>query len=200
MKEETSVVRTLIAEDHALVRQGLRLMLASEPDIEVVGEAENGQEVLELCRELAPDLVLMDVRMPQMDGLEATRTIKGEFPTTSVVMVTSQENPDYLLDAVRAGAAGYVLKEATKDELLDSVRKVASGEPTLDQALAMRLLKRVADETNGHTKKPPGLEPPRKRQNPLAQPPPGPLSAREVEVLRLLALGRTNREIGQTLM
>jgi two-component system, NarL family, response regulator LiaR len=182
-----------------LVRQGLRSMLTSEPDIEVVGEAENGQEALELCRGLTPDLVLMDVRMPQMDGLEATRAIKGEFPTTSVLMVTSQESPDYLLDAVRAGAAGYVLKEATKDELLGSVRKVVSGEPTLDQALAMRLLKRVANETNGQTKKP-SPEPPEEHQNPLSQSPPGPLSTREIEVLRLLALGRTNREIGQTLM
>ncbi len=85
-------------------------MLAREPDLEVIGEAENGREALELCRKLRPDLVLMDVRMPEMDGLGATRAIKEECPTTSVLMVTSHENPDYLLSAIRAGAAGYVLK------------------------------------------------------------------------------------------
>jgi DNA-binding NarL/FixJ family response regulator len=198
MKEGTSVIRMLIAEDHALVRQGIKGMVASEPDLEVVAEAENGQEALELCREYEPDLVLMDVRMPQMDGLEATRAIKAQFPTTSVLMVTSQENPDYLLDAVRAGAAGYVLKEATKDELLDSVRRVLNGEPMLDQGLAMRLLRRVADETGEQTESPP--EPPRKRQESLPESAAGSLSPREIEVLKLLALGKTNREIGQTIM
>jgi DNA-binding NarL/FixJ family response regulator len=198
MNERASVLRMLIAEDHALVRQGIRGMLASEPDLEVVAEAQNGQEALELCREYEPDLVLMDVRMPQMDGLEATRAIKAEFPTTSVLMVTSQENPDYLLEAVRAGAAGYVLKEATKDELLDSVRRVLNGEPMLDQGLAMRLLRRVADETDEQTGPPP--ESPRKLREPLSQPPAVSLSPREIEVLKLLALGKTNREIGQTIM
>jgi DNA-binding NarL/FixJ family response regulator len=189
----SSPARMLIAEDHALVRQGIRGMLASEPDFDVIGEAESGREAIKLCRELVPDLVLMDVRMPEMDGLEATRAIKGEFPTTSVLIVTSNENPDYLLDAIRAGAAGYVLKEATRDELIESVRRVLNGEPTLDQGLAMGLLKRVANETNGQA------ETSGKRHKPSLKPPAELLSGQEIEVLRLLALGKTNRQIGQTL-
>jgi DNA-binding NarL/FixJ family response regulator len=104
-------IRIMITDDHALVRDGLRSMLDDEPGLEVVGEASNGREALELCRSLRPDLVLMDVRMPDMDGLEATRAIKGELPSTSVLMVTMHENPDYLMEALSAGAAGYVLKE-----------------------------------------------------------------------------------------
>ncbi len=190
--------RLLLAEDHALVREGIRNMLADEPDLEVVGEAANGQEALELCRELEPDLVLMDVRMPQMDGLEATRAIKGEFPMTSVLMVTSHESPDYLLDAIRAGAAGYVLKEATRGELLDSVRKVLAGENTLDQGLAMRLLQRVANENNQQTE--PTPDPAGKRQKPLPKPPMVPLSVKELEAVRLIVTGVKNREIAQVMM
>lgn len=98
--------RLLIADDHALVREGMRAMLASEQNLEVVGEAENGQEALELCRELRPDLILMDVRMPEMDGLAATREIKGKYPETKILILTTHESPEYLMDAVRAGAAG----------------------------------------------------------------------------------------------
>ncbi len=172
-------------------------MLESEPDLEVVGEAANGLEAIELCRELEPNLVLMDVRMPQMDGLEATRAIKGESPLTSVLMVTSHESPDYLLDAIRAGAAGYVLKEATRGELLDSVRKVLDGENTLDQGLAMRLLQRVADETQKAEFAP---EPAGKRQEPLPKPPAVPLSVKELEAVRLIAVGEKNREIARAMM
>jgi DNA-binding NarL/FixJ family response regulator len=119
-------VRLLIADDHALVRQGLRGMLEREPDIEVVGEAHNGREAVELCRVLGPNLVLMDVRMPEIDGLEATRTIKHERPEVSVLMVTMHDNQDYVREAAKAGAAGYVLKDAPRDELIDAVRRIAS--------------------------------------------------------------------------
>src|SRR3712207_2276327 len=100
--------RVLIADDHALLRSGIRAMLAGEPDIEVVGEAADGREAVALCRELRPDLVLMDVGMPGVDGMEATRRIKAENPAVGVLVVTAHPSPDYVLDAVRAGAAGYI--------------------------------------------------------------------------------------------
>lgn len=127
-------IRLLIADDHALVRSGLRSMLQREPGIEIVGEARNGREAVELCRSLRPDLVLMDVRMPEMDGLEATRAIKQEFPETAVLMVTMHENRDYMLEATKAGAAGYVLKDASRNELISAVRRVVDAESSNSQA------------------------------------------------------------------
>lgn len=127
-------IRLLIADDHALVRSGLRSMLEREPGIEIVGEARNGREAVELCRSLRPNLVLMDVRMPEMDGLEATRAIKRELPETGVLMVTMHENRDYMLEATKAGAAGYVLKDASRNELISAVRRVADAEPSNSRA------------------------------------------------------------------
>src|SRR5688572_838076 len=124
-------------------------MLSGEEGIEVIAEANDGRQALTLCRELEPDLVLMDVRMPIMDGLEATRKIKDEMPKTSVMMVTMHENPDYLFEAVKAGAAGYVLKDASGERLLGAVRRTLEGESPLNQELAMRLLKMLARERRG---------------------------------------------------
>jgi DNA-binding NarL/FixJ family response regulator len=153
--EETSrgvtppqVARLLIADDHALVREGLRTMLSGEDGIKVIAEANDGQQALTLCRELEPDLVLMDVRMPVMDGLAATRKIKAEMPKTSVMMVTMHENSDYLFEAVKAGAAGYVLKDASGERLLGAVRRTLEGESPLNQELAMRLLVRLSRESS----------------------------------------------------
>jgi DNA-binding NarL/FixJ family response regulator len=143
----SQVARLLIADDHALVREGLRTMLSGEDGLDVIAEANDGQQALTLCRELRPDLVLMDVRMPVMDGLEATRKIKQEMPKTSVMMVTMHENPDYLFEAVKAGAAGYVLKDASGERLLSAVRRTLEGESPLNQELAMRLLRRLSRES-----------------------------------------------------
>jgi two-component system, NarL family, response regulator LiaR len=145
------VARLLIADDHALVREGLRTVLSGEDGIEVIAEANDGQQALDVCRELMPDLVLMDVRMPVMDGLEATRKIKQEMPKTSVMMVTMHENPDYLFEAVKAGAAGYVLKDASGERLLSAVRRTLEGESPLNQELAMRLLRRLTRESRGES-------------------------------------------------
>lgn len=126
--EGTVSIRLLIADDHTLVRSGLRSMLQREPGIEIVGEARDGREAVEFCRSLEPDLVLMDVRMPEMDGLEATRTIKRQYPAIVVLMVTMHENRDYMLEALKAGAAGYVLKDASRDELISAVWHAVDAE------------------------------------------------------------------------
>lgn len=194
MRSEIPRLRLVIADDHALVREGMRAMLAGEPDLVVIGEATDGREAVEVCRELRPDLVLMDVQMPEMDGLSATREINAECPKTAVLIVTTHASPEYLLEAVRAGAAGYVLKEATKAQLVDCVRRVLGGESLLDPELAMRLLRRLAAEVDQHPK-PDSGELSDRREKHLA----GSLTARETDVLRLLATGKTNRQIAQEL-
>jgi DNA-binding NarL/FixJ family response regulator len=186
--------RLLIAEYYALVREGLRAILSGEPDLEVVGEAKNGREAVETCRSLNPDLVLMDVRMPEMDGLQATRAIKESQPAVSVLMVTTHQDPDYLLETVRAGAASYVLKEVSRRELLDSVRRVINGESTLDQGLAMRLLARLSEAPAPPAESNPASSETTRQK--LSER----LLDREIEALRLIAVDKTNREIAQELM
>jgi DNA-binding NarL/FixJ family response regulator len=125
MKEDEAAppARLLIVDDHDLMRETTRRMLEGEPDLEVVGEAVNGRHASELCRQLRPDLVLMDVRMPEMDGLTATRAIKEEIPAISVLLVTAYESEDYRREAASAGAAGYILKDAPRQQMLEAVRK-----------------------------------------------------------------------------
>jgi two-component system, NarL family, response regulator LiaR len=207
----TEPARLLIADDHALVREGLRTMLTGEEDIRIVAEARNGQEALSSCREHEPDLVLMDVRMPVMDGLEATRRIKAEMPQTSVVMVTMHENPDYLFEAVKAGAAGYVLKDASGERLLGAVRRTLEGESPLNQELAMRLLVRLArEERDGDASgraadapvasEPAKSEPATNHLGDHAETQLESLTPREVEVLKLLSQGQTNPQIARNLL
>jgi two-component system, NarL family, response regulator DegU len=186
--------RLIVVDDNDFVREGIKLMLSGEQDLRVVGEAADGREALELCRRTRPELVLMDVRMPRMDGLAATREIKQRFPEISVMILTMYDNEDYLLEAVRAGAAGYVLKDAPQRELATALRKVLEGETTLNRGLATRLLQRIAEEPH---EKPAGdtveaLPKLSQHAQPLH-----PLTPREIEVLEGLALGKTNREIAE---
>ena len=182
--------RLVLADDHHLLRRGFRSLLSSEPGLEVVGEASNGREAIEICRRLKPDLVLMDVRMPEMDGITATRQIKEEQPGVGVLMVTMHENPDYLLQALDAGAAGYVLKDAPADRLISAVHRTLNGESPLNQELATRLLRRLAEEKQ---QKP--YSSPSKRHESTGEA----LTPRETEVLTLLTTGQTNQQIAQSL-
>src|SRR3712207_449600 len=185
--------RLAIVDDHQLAREGLRDMLADAPVVEVVGEAATGREALLLCSRVRPDLVLMDVLMPEMDGLAATREIKQRYPEVSVMMVTMHGNPDYLLEALKAGAAGYVLKDAPKEQLLNSVRRVLEGESPLNQELAVELIQRLAREAGESTQSPPVQD--RRVAAPVED-----LTPRELEVLELLAQGKTNPAIAEDLV
>src|SRR5919112_1894173 len=173
--------RLAIVDDHQLAREGLRDMLADAPDLEVVGEAANGREALLLCSRVRPDLVLMDVRMPEMDGLAATKEVKQRYPEISVMMLTMHENPDYLLEALKAGAAGYVLKDAPQEEIIEAIRRVRHGESPLDPELAARLLRRLANEGETRRGRRDTHEAVRLRDA---------LTPRELEVLGLMKLGR----------
>ncbi len=191
--ERGPAARVLIADDHALLRAGMRAMLAGEPDIEVVGEAADGWEAVELCRRLRPDLVLMDVGMPGMDGMEATRRIKAEHPSVSVLVVTAHLSPDYVLEAVRAGAAGYLLKTAAGDEVFGAIRKVLRNEFPIDGELAAHLVQHLARDAA-----PAGPPAPAASRRTVHRPShPDALTDRETEVLRLLAAGMTNRRIAE---
>jgi DNA-binding NarL/FixJ family response regulator len=190
MSTRTGSVRILIADDHDLVRDGLNRLLSLTPGLEVIGEASNGREAVELCRRLNPDLVLMDVHMPEMDGLEATRAIKAKQPSVRVLVVTTFENPNYLLEALKAGAAGYVLKDAPVARLINAIHRTLNGESPLNQELAALLLRRLAEEREQ------SVPEPRRPHKPLREP----LTPREAEVLQLLASGQTNKQIAQTLV
>ncbi len=187
----------VIADDHPLFRSALKHLLSAHSDLEVVGEAADGREALELCRRLHPDLVLMDVQMPRMDGLAATRAIKREFPDTAVLILTTFEDPDYLLEAIKVGVAGYVLKIAPTQEIVEAVRRVLSGESPFSGELSALLLRRLVAERQEST---PESSAPRR---PLEERPAAaladPLAPREEAVLRLVARGQTNQEIARNL-
>jgi two-component system, NarL family, response regulator DegU len=173
------LTRLAIVDDHELSRASLQNLLSDEPDFEIVGQAANGRQALLLCSRHRPDLILMDVRMPEMDGLAATKEIKQRHPEISVMMLTMHENPDYLLEALKAGAAGYVLKDAPQEEIIDAVRRVCGGESPLDPELAARLLRRLANE--GEMRK--GKQDPREAAALTDL-----LTPRELEVLGLMKL------------
>lgn len=177
------MINVLIADDQAMVRSGLRLILESEADIAVVAEAENGQEAIRLARRERPDVVLMDVRMPVLDGLEATRQITETLEDTRVIVLTTFDLDDYVYGALRAGAAGFLLKDADGDQLVEAVRIIAAGDGIIAPSITSRLIAEFANRPQT-TNRATGLDD---------------LTEREVDVLRLVAKAMSNSEIAEEL-
>ncbi len=176
-------IRVLLVDDHAVVRKGLRALFDREPDVEIVGEAESGEEALQLLERHRPDVILMDLEMPGIGGVEATRRIGARHPDAKIVVLTSHAAEEDVFPALKAGAVGYLLKHSAPDEVLRAIRQAQRGETALHPAVARMVLQEVQ-------------RPAQPRQPLTAEP----LSARELEVLRLLARGLSNQEIADTLV
>jgi NarL family two-component system response regulator LiaR len=174
-------IRVLLAEDHAIVREGTRELIQHESDMEVVGEASDGQEAIELADRLHPDVVIMDIAMPKLNGIEATKRIKMLHPTTAVLVLTAYDNDQYIFALLEAGAAGYLLKNVRGGELIDAVRAVYAGESVLYPAVARRVINRITST------------------EPIESQTSESLSEREMEVLKLAATGISNKDIAQQL-
>ena len=176
-------VKVVLADDHVLVREGTRNLLEREPDIEVVGEASDGEEAIDLVTKLHPHVVLMDIAMPKINGIEATRQIKTRCPATAVLILTAYDNDQYIVALLEAGAAGYLLKNVKGSDLVNAIRAVNAGESVLHPAIARKVFKRFT--------------------TPLEKPgeivPSQDLSERELEILRLAAKGMSNRDIANEL-
>lgn len=173
---ESQTIRILIVDDHSIVRCGLRMFLETDEELECVGEASNGFEAIEAARTLRPDIVLMDLMLPEMDGIEATRSIRRELPHTEVIVLTIVTDQNAVINAMRAGAIGYILKDARADELCRAIKAAASGQVQLSPLVARHLVSEV----------------------PVPDPN-EPLTDRETDVLRLLAQGKANKQIGHDL-
>ena len=175
-----SKIRVLLADDHAVLREGLRSLLTLQEDIEVAGEASDGQAALEMVRQLRPDVVVMDIAMPVMDGLEATRRLKQEYPETRVLILTQHDNREYVFSLLQAGAAGYVLKKSGGAEVAMAIRSVFREGAFLPPGIAREVMDRYIQRTPEETGRPR-------------------LTEREKEVLRLIAEGKSSKEIAEML-
>jgi DNA-binding NarL/FixJ family response regulator len=178
-------IKVLLADDQALVRSGFRMILEARPEIEVVGEAEDGFEAIEATRGLLPNVILMDVRMPNLDGVEATRRLVARGTDSRILILTTFDLDEYVYEAIRAGASGFLLKDVRPQELVDAIHVVAQGDALLAPAITRRLLDRFAEQAPpDETRPPPQLES---------------LTERELEVLKLVARGWSNAELAEKL-
>ncbi len=178
-------IRVLIADDHQVVREGLTAVLKTKGDIEVVGVAKDGREAVDKARELVPDVVLMDISMPRMNGVEATRELKRENPHIGVVILTMYAEEEYIFDLVKAGATGYLLKDADSGQIVKALRAIAEGESLIHPSVASKILNEFSLLAEGKGRKPGRLE--------------HDLTDREITVLKLVAEGKTNKEIANDL-
>ncbi|MBD9564169.1 response regulator [Pseudomonas sp. NPDC086112] len=177
----TEVLRLVLADDHEVTRTGFVALLAGHPQFEVVGQARDGQEAVDVCERLLPDIVILDIRMPVLNGLGAARILQQRLPALKVVIFTMDDSPDHLEAAMNAGAVGYLLKDASRNEVIDALQRVAAGEEALNSAVSARLLRRMTE------------------RNASGAAPAETLTARERQVLGLVASGFSNREIGEEL-
>jgi len=176
-------IKILIADDHAVVREGTRRILEQEPDMEVVGEAGDGEEAVNLAASLKPDVAIIDIAMPKLDGIEATKRIKATWPSINILILSAYDDDQFIFSLLEAGAAGYLLKSIRSRELIDAIRAVYSGESVLHPSIARKVLNRFVSASG----KPEGQEPS------------GMLSDREMEVLKLAAKGLSNQDIAERL-
>jgi two-component system, NarL family, response regulator LiaR len=176
-------INILLAEDHKVVREGTKRLLESQSDFNVIGEASDGLEAVELVRKLKPEIIIMDVSMPNLNGIEATKQIKAIYPNIAVLVLTGYDDDEYVFALLEAGAAGYLLKEASGEELIDAIRQVMTGEPVLHPKIMKKVLNRLRTPI----------------EEPALQLPGDVLSDREMEVLRLAAKGMSNMEIADSL-
>jgi len=180
MTQLNDLIRLLIVDDHTIVRKGIRALLATERDIEVVGEAANGREAIAQAAQLRPDVILVDLMMPEIDGIEAVRRITADNADTRILVLTSFATDDKVFPAIKAGALGYILKDSAPEALINAIRQVFRGESSLHPKIARMLLKEIS--------------------RPMEQArTPDPLTGREVEVLKLVANGMSNQEIADSL-
>ncbi len=182
MKE--AKIRIIIIDDHALVREGLRKLLELEKDIEVLDIAGDGQGAINMTRKLKPDVILMDINMPGTNGIEATKVIKGEFPDIGIVALTAHEEEEYVLDLVRAGVSGYVLKDICPEKLVETIKEVAQGRSVIDPSITKLLFTEVNRLARGGQSKEDGKS----------------MTNREMDILKLLARGYSNKEIAGELL
>jgi len=182
----TEKIRILIADDHAILRQGTIALLRKEQDLEIIGDASNGQEAIDLAHRLKPDVVVMDVRMPEVSGVEATRQISSDLRDVRIIILSAHDDDQYIYSAIEAGASGYLLKSAPINELINAIHQVYQGEASLDPAITAKLIRRMSKSRKGvaDIDEESGVEK---------------LTSRELEVLRSLAEGLSNKAIAEKL-